>query len=183
MTPAPAVAANLALTLAEGGSTVALVDADARAGRIADYFGMDGSLGVTTVISEEMPLESAIQRYRENLIILPAGPAEAGAGQPSPEELAELLGRLQGISDYTVVHVGPIIAHAAAAELSVAARTVLLVAQTDKARQADLQLATEMLHSAGADLLGIVLAPGRLAPIPSAFRAGRSVPAAMLRGC
>jgi Mrp family chromosome partitioning ATPase len=178
--PGPAVAASLALAVAEGGPTVVLVDAETREGRITGYFGVDGSLGVTTVISGETPLESALQRYRKNLLILPAGPAEAEAGEPSPAELADLLGPLQGMADYIVVHVGSILAHAAAAELSVAAHTALLVAQRDKARQEDIQLAAEMLRSADADLLGVVLAPARLGVIPSAFREAGAAPAAVL---
>ena len=57
----PAVAINLALVLAEAGSSVLLVDADARAGQIAGHFGMGSPLGLTTVISEETPPESAFQ--------------------------------------------------------------------------------------------------------------------------
>jgi polysaccharide biosynthesis transport protein len=169
----PAVAINLALVLAEAGSSVLLVDADTRAGRIASHFGMDSPLGLTTVLSEQTPPESAFQQYHENLRILPAGPPAAGAEQPSPAELAQLLDTWQGTSDYIVVHVGPILAHAVAAELSAAAHTVLLVAQRDVARQEDLRLATEMLRNANANLLGIVLAPVHLAVRPSEYRTGR----------
>jgi polysaccharide biosynthesis transport protein len=169
----PAVAINLALVLAEAGSSVLLVDADARAGQIASHFGMDSPLGLTTVISEQTPPESAFQQYHENLRILPAGPPAAGAEQPSPAELAQLLGTWQGTSDYIVVHVGPILAHAVAAELSAAAQTVLVVAQRDVARQEDLRLATEMLRNANANLLGVVLAPAHLAVRPSEYRTGR----------
>jgi polysaccharide biosynthesis transport protein len=169
----PAVAINLALVLAEAGSSVLLVDADARAGQIASHFGMDSPLGLTTVISEQTPSESAFQQYHENLRILPAGPPAAGAEQPSPDELAQLLDTWQGTSDYIVVHVGPVLAHAVAAELSAAAQTVLVVAQRDEARQEDLRLATEMLRNANADLLGVVLAPAHLAVRPSEYRTGR----------
>jgi tyrosine-protein kinase len=183
----PAVAINLALVLAEAGSSVLgaiggrrrarvlLVDADARAGQIARHFGMDSPLGLTTGISEQTPPEAAFQQYHENLRILPAGPPAAGAEQPSPAELAQLLDTWQGTSDYIVVHVGPILAHAVAAELSAAAQTVLVVAQRDKARQEDLRLATEMLRNANADLLGVVLAPAHLAVRPSEYRTGRPV--------
>ena len=169
----PAVAINLALVLAEAGSSVLLVDADARAGQIASHFGMDSPLGLTTVISEQTPPEAAFQQYHENLRILPAGPPAAGAEQPSPAELTQLLDTWQGTSDYIVVHVGPILAHTVAAELSAAAQAVLLVAQRDVARQEDLRLATEMLRNANADLLGVVLAPAHLAVRPSEYRTGR----------
>lgn len=168
----PAVAVNLALVLAEAGSPVLLVDADAR-GQIAAHFGMDSTLGLTTAISEEAPPESAFHQYHENLRILPAGSATADGEPPSPAQLAELLDTWQGTSDYIVVHAGPILAHAVAAELSATARTVLLVAQRDEARQDDLRLATEMLHNAHADLLCVVLAPAHLAVRPSEYRTGR----------
>jgi polysaccharide biosynthesis transport protein len=169
----PAVAINLALVLAEAGSSVLLVDADAHAGQVARRFGMDSQLGLTTLIGAGTPPEPAFQQYHENLRILPAGPPAAGAEQPSPAELARLLDTWQGTSDYIVVHVGPILAHAVVAELSAAAQTVLLVAQRDEARQEDLRLATEMLRNANADLLGVVLAPAHLAVRPSEYRTGR----------
>ena len=166
------VAINLALVLAEAGSSVLLVDADAHAGQIASHFGTDGQLGLTTVIGEETLPESAFHQYHENLRLLPAG-SPADGEQPSPAQLAELLYTWQGSSDYIVVHVGPILAHAVAAELSAAAHTVLLVAQRDEARQKDVRLATEMLRNANADLLGVVLAPAHLAVRPSEYRTGR----------
>ena len=169
----PAVAINLALVLAEAGSSVLLVDADARAGEITSRFGVDSQLGLTTVIGEETLPEPAFQQYHENLRLLPVGSPAADGEQPSPAELAQLLDTWQGTSDYIVVHVGPILAHAVAAELSAAAHTVLLVAQRDEARQKDLRLATEMLRNANADLLGVVLAPAHLAVRPSEYRTGR----------
>lgn len=169
----PVVAINLALVLAEAGSSVLLVDADARAGQITSYFGMDSQLGLTTVIGEETLPQSAFRQYHENLRLLPAGSPAADGEQPSPAQLAELLDTWQGTSDYIVVHVGPILAHAVAAELSAEAHTVLLVAQRDEARQKDLRLATEMLRNANADLLGVVLAPAHLAVRPSEYRTGR----------
>jgi capsular polysaccharide biosynthesis protein/Mrp family chromosome partitioning ATPase len=163
--PGPAAAANLALALAEDGSTIALVDTDAHAGLIATYFGLDGAAD-----DDMVPWETAIQRYRENLLILPAAAALGGERQISPARLADLLIQLEKISQRTVVHVGPVLTHAAAAELGGTARTVLLVVQKDKTRQKDLRLAAQMLRSAGADLTGVVLAPARLLPGLSDFR-------------
>lgn len=168
----PEVAVNLALVTAEAGSTVLLVDSDARAGRIADHFCMDGPLGLTTMIGKKAPPEPAFQPYLDNLRVLPAGPQATGAEQPSPAELVQLLDTWQGTSDFIVVHVGSVLAHAVAAELSAAAHTVLLVAQRDEARQKDLRLATEMLRNANANLLGIVLTPAHLAVLPTEIRTG-----------
>ena len=87
--------------------------------------------------------------------------------------MAQLLDTWQRTSDYIVVYVGSILAHAVAAELSAVAHTVLLVAQRDEARQKDLRLATEMLRNANADLLGVVLTPAHLAVRRSEYRTGR----------
>src|ERR1700722_8705267 len=170
--PGPALAINLALVLAEAGSSVLLVDADARTGQMAGHLGLGGPPGLTTLISDETPPESAFQHYHENLRILPVGSRAADAEKPSPAELTELLDMWRGTSDYIVVHAGPILAHAVVAELSAAAHTVLLVAQRDEARQEDLRLATEMLRNANADLLGVVLGPAHLAVRPSEYRTG-----------
>ena len=180
--PGPAVALNLALVLAEAGSSVLLVDADARAGQMAGHFAMGSPLGPTSVISDETPPESAFRHYHENLRILPVGSRAADAEQPSPAELTELLDLWRGTSDYIVVHVGPILTHAVAAELSAAAQAVLLVAQRDRARQKNLRLATEMLRNAHADLVGVVLAPAHLAVRPSEYRTGRPGSAPALAG-
>jgi tyrosine-protein kinase len=166
----PTVAINLALVTAEAGSTVLLVDGDARAGRIADHFCMDGPLGLTTMIGKKAPPESAFQPYLDNLRVLPAGPPATGAEQPSRAELKQLLDTWQGTSDFIVVHVGSVLAHAVAAELSAAAHIVLLIAQRDDTRQKDLRLVTEMLRNANANLLGIVLTPAHLAVLPTEIR-------------
>ena len=168
----PEVAVNLALVTAEAGSTVLLVDGDARASRIADHFCMDGPLGLTTLIGKKASPESASQPYLDKLRVLPAGPSATGAEQPSPAELIQLLDTWQGTSDFIVVHVGSVLAHAVAAELSATAHTVLLVVQRDEARQEDLRVATEMLRNANANLLGVVLTPAHLAVLPTEVRTG-----------
>jgi len=177
--PGPAIAANLALVLAEDGSTVALVDTDPRSARIADYFGVDGSAGVTTVVSGRTPLEAAAQRYNEHLLVLPAGPAEGAPRQASQAEVSDLVGLLERTVDHVVVYAGPVLAHARAAEVCAAAHAVVLATRKDQARQEELRLAAEILGSAGADLVGVVLAPARLAPMTSAFEAARPVRPAM----
>jgi succinoglycan biosynthesis transport protein ExoP len=201
--PGAAIAVNLALALAEGGSTIALVDADLRSPQIADYFGMDGSVGVTTVVSGSTPLEFAIQLWDERLLVLPAGAARlaratgalgatgpaSGLATPqavSPADLSELLGLLERKADHVVVHVGPVLAHVGAAELCGAVHAAVLTVRRDKARQEEVRLAAEMLTSANADLVSIVLAMTRVAPMTSAFPAlgptRRTMPAANRQG-
>lgn len=175
--PGPAVAANIALALAEAGATVALVDVDP-ASDLAQYFGVDGSVDVTAVIDGVTPLHAAVQRYSERLLYLPVGAASPSQqhGAVSPTQLTELVALLRQQAHQVVVHVGPVLANARCAELCAVAETVILTAQKGKDRQAELRLAAEILRSANARLGAVVLANRRLSPMTSAFQVAGSVP-------
>lgn len=54
-------AANLAIVLGESGVRVLLVDADLRRPVIAKAFGLEGSVGLTTVLTGRIPLADAVQ--------------------------------------------------------------------------------------------------------------------------
>jgi polysaccharide biosynthesis transport protein len=76
-------AINLAITLADAGSRVALVDADLHRPSIADYMGLEGEVGLTTVLIGQADLQDAIQPWGNgNLHVLPSGQVP-----PNPSEL------------------------------------------------------------------------------------------------
>jgi capsular polysaccharide biosynthesis protein len=179
--PGPAIAANLALALADSGSTVLLLDTDPRSSRIADYFDADRSVGISNVINGITPLETAVQTYHERLLILLAGAARAVSGPATSRselrELVELLGRQV---DHVVVSVPPLLVHADAAELCATADTVVLAARRGSAKRPDLEMATEILRSAGANPDCVLLAPARLTATTSSFLPHRRVRAATL---
>lgn len=179
--PGPAIAANLALALADSGSTVLLLDTDPRSSRIADYFDADGSVGVANVINGITPLETAVQTYHERLLIVVAGAAGAVSGPAtSQSELRELVELLGQRVDHVVVSVPPILVHADAAELCATADTVVLAARWGSAKRPDLDMAAEILRSAGADPDGVLLAPARLTAMTSSFLANRQARTATL---
>lgn len=173
--PGPAIAANLALALADSGSTVLLLDTDPGASRIADYFDVDGSVGVSSVINGITPLETAVQTYHEQLLVLLAGAAGAAGAVSgsavSQSELRELVGLLGRGVDHVVVSVPPILVHADAAELCATADTVVLATRRGKAKRPDLEMALEILRSAGAEPDGVLFAPARLTAMTSSFLA------------
>ena len=179
--PGPVVAANVALALAEGGATVALVDVDPRS-EIARFFGVDGSVSVAAIVDGVTPLRAAAQRYDERLFILSAGTAPPYSRHVAwPAQLSELVGLLYREADQVVVHLGPVLADARCAELSAAAQVVVLAVRRGKDRQAELRLAAEMLGTADARLGAVVLASGRLAPMTSAFQTAGPFPAGLPR--
>lgn len=177
--PGPAVAANVALALAEGGATVALVDVDPRS-VIAEFFNVDDSVGVGAIVHGAAPLRAAAHRYNEHLFILSAGAASPYSRHVTrPAQLSELMSLLYREADQVVVHLGPVLADARCAELSATAQAVILAARKGRDRQAELRLAAEMLGSADARLGAVVLASGRLAPMTSAFQMADTPPAAL----
>lgn len=77
------VTANLAVTMAQMGKSVLLVDADLRKPRIHTIFGLDRQPGLSEYLIGETSLESAVQDTSvENLRILPCGSIP-----PNPSEL------------------------------------------------------------------------------------------------
>jgi capsular polysaccharide biosynthesis protein len=102
--PGPAVATYLALALAEAGSTVALVDTDLGSPGIAGYLSIEGSPGVTDVVSGT-PADMTAYRYHKRLLVLPAGtPGTASREAVSKAQLGELLQQLERSVNHVVIH-------------------------------------------------------------------------------
>ena len=69
-------ASNLACTLAQRDTKVLLIDADLRRPNMHHRFGLNGKVGLTTVLSGTTTLEETVQQIPEvpNLDVLPSGP-------------------------------------------------------------------------------------------------------------
>lgn len=79
------VAANLAISWAQAGASVCLVDADLRDGSIARQFEIESSPGLTGVLSGAVSLDEALSHStKAGITLLPAG--------KSPEDPPSLLG-------------------------------------------------------------------------------------------
>ncbi len=67
------VSANLAVTMAEAGKRVLLVDADMRHPVQHQIWNLTNTVGLSNVLSEKVALDRAIQAVRQNLDVLPTG--------------------------------------------------------------------------------------------------------------
>lgn len=71
---------NIAAALAEDGARVLLIDADLRHPLVAKKLDIDGSAGLTHVLSGQASVKDVIQRYwKPNLHVMPAGPKPPNA--------------------------------------------------------------------------------------------------------
>ncbi len=77
------VAINLAISMAQTGKRVLLVDTDLRRPRIHKAFDISSAVGITSVLVADQPLNDAVQATQvPNLFVLPSGPIP-----PNPSEL------------------------------------------------------------------------------------------------
>ncbi|MGY2085977.1 polysaccharide biosynthesis tyrosine autokinase [Blastococcus sp. SYSU DS0539] len=153
------VAANLALTLAESGQRVALVDADLRRPSMADTFDLEGRAGLTSVLIGQAELDDVLQEWGgSGLRVLTSGPLP-----PNPSELlaspamAELLDGLGATHDVVVVDTAPLLPVTDAVVLSRITAATLVVGDASRTRRPVLGQALALLERAGARLAGVVL--------------------------
>ena len=150
---------NVAITLADAGTRVALVDADLRRPSVAKYMGLEGSVGLTTVLIGRASVEDVIQPWGNGYLhVLPAGQVP-----PNPSELlgslamAHLLEKLTAQYDVVIVDTAPLLPVTDAAILSKLTGGALLVVGADKLHRNQLAESVGALETVGARILGIVV--------------------------
>jgi capsular exopolysaccharide synthesis family protein len=153
------IAINLAVSLADTGTRVILVDADLRRPSIAEYVGIEGRVGLTTVLIGRAEVEDLIQPLgTTGLDLLPAGQIP-----PNPSELlgstamAGLLEQLSASYDIVLLDGPPLLPVTDAVVLSKLAGGALVVVGADRTHRPQLQQSLELLETAGAHVFGIVM--------------------------
>jgi capsular exopolysaccharide synthesis family protein len=152
------VAANLALALADLRHTVLLVDADLRRPSIHRLVGIDGSVGLTSVLVGDVEAEAAGYRLPETSLDV----LTAGGSPPNPAEILtsnamlELIQAAASRYDFVVIDSPPVLSVADANLLSPLVDGVVVVANTST-RRAALAKCMKSLEGAGARILGTVL--------------------------
>lgn len=151
-------AANLSLALAEAGYRVVVVDGDLRRPMVADYFGLTGHAGLSTVVTGEASVHDALAQTRTpGLMALTSGPLP-----PSPTELlqsqaaGQVLTELGAQFDYVVVDT-PSLLKPDAAILGAASQGVILIARFGQTERDQLTRGVDALRKAGAPIIGAVL--------------------------
>jgi capsular exopolysaccharide synthesis family protein len=151
---------SLALTMAQSGSRVLLVDTDMRRPRMHKVFGLpSGGVGLTTAIAGEVPTLEAVRRTEhENLYLLPCGPMP-----PNPAELLQterfrqIVAELAQNFDKVIFDSPPIGAVTDPLVLSQVTDGVVLVAKSHKTSRDMLRRAQRQLQDLSATLLGCLL--------------------------
>jgi capsular exopolysaccharide synthesis family protein len=155
-------AANLAVTLAQGGRRIILVDADLRRGRLAKVFGASREPGLVDLLEGSVSLENSLRWVEvgggKHLYLLPTGrlpsnPAQLLGSTP----MQELLGRLQAECDLVILDCPPLNIVADAMVLGRQVDGVLLVVRLGATPFDSLVHTAEQLRTANVPVLGAVL--------------------------
>lgn len=154
------VCSNLAVTIAQAGQRVLLIDADMRRGSLHRLLGVRAEDGLSELISGQIPLEEAIRRVggTENLSFI-----SRGRIPPNPSELlmhanfGSLLHQLGSRFDLVIIDTPPVLAVTDAAVIGQHAGTSLLVVRYGQNQSREIAMAKQRLEQNGVDLKGAIV--------------------------
>jgi capsular exopolysaccharide synthesis family protein len=153
------VTINIAISLAQSGKRVLMVDTDLRRPRIHRAFGVSGARGVTQIIVGEATLEAtATPTLVPNLDVLPCGPIP-----PNPSELlhsqrfGELVRAALARYDRVIFDSPPLGAVTDAAVLAPQLDAALLVVKAQHTTRDALASSLRQLRDVAANIVGGVL--------------------------
>ncbi len=150
--------ANLAVTFAEGGTRVIVVDADLRRPALHTLFGVPNNAGLTSLFIQENQPIPLVDTAIPNLRLLPSG-----ALPPNPSELLgspkmdAIIEELKGQAKYVLFDCPPIVAVTDAAVLARKVDGVLLVVSAGRTKRDHAANAKSLLEKVNANILGVVL--------------------------
>ncbi|MBU3092789.1 CpsD/CapB family tyrosine-protein kinase [Clostridium sp. CF011] len=152
------VMSNLAITMAESGKSVILVDCDFRKPSIHKKMGITNSVGLTNILVQGVKKEECVVKSTvNNLFILTSGPV--------PTNPAELLGSkkmrdfievLKSEFDLVLIDAPPVLAVTDAQIISTIVDGVIFVASYGEAQKKALVDAKQLIDKVGGKILGVV---------------------------
>ncbi|MGE0132680.1 MAG: GumC family protein [Blastocatellales bacterium] len=156
---------NTAISLAQTGAAVLIVDADLRRPRVHRIFGLKNNAGLSNYLAGEGDLSTLIQIAMPNLYVLPVGPLP-----PNPAELLgspkmkQVVETLSANFDYVVIDSPPVSSFADSLILSALVEGVIIVVKAGMTPREMAQRTKAHLQSVGAKILGVVVNQIKLQP-------------------
>ncbi|HEX6183907.1 MAG TPA: polysaccharide biosynthesis tyrosine autokinase [Pyrinomonadaceae bacterium] len=155
-------AVNTALSLAQTGANVLVVDADMRRPRLHTIFELDNSRGLSNILSDDLSeaeiLSMVCQHEGTGLNIL-----TSGAIPPNPaeligsEQMRQLVCTLEGTFTHVIIDTPPVGSFTDGVLASTLVDGVLLVVHSGKTSRGVVRRTKQLLQDVGAKVFGVIL--------------------------
>ncbi|MFN0084175.1 MAG: polysaccharide biosynthesis tyrosine autokinase [Blastocatellia bacterium] len=152
-------AVNTAISLAQLGSSVLIIDADLRRPAVHKTFKMQNTRGLSNYLSSKTPIENLILNLpTPGLSVLPCGPIPPNPAELiSSERMKDLLRQLGERYDHIIIDSPPLISVTDPVILSTMVDGSILVVQAGKSSRDLVRRARQELAGVGAKIFGVVL--------------------------
>ena len=153
------VSGNLAVTVAQSGREVVVVDCDLRLPTVHKLFDLPNKRGLTNILANEVSLDEAIQYSAfPRVQVITSGPLP-----PNPTELLgsqrmlDLIEQLKTTFDFIILDTPALLSVADAAVLAPAVDNVILVVAQAQTRRGDVQAVRQQLSNVRVKSLEVVV--------------------------
>ena len=155
-------ATNTAISLAQTGAKVLIIDADMRRPRLHSVFNMENGDGLSTILSTELTEKETLDIIKQDegtkLHMLTSGPIPPNPAELiGSEQMANLLKLLQTHFTHVVVDSPPITSFTDGVLIASMVDGVILVVHAGKSSRQVVRRARQLLQDVGAKIFGVVL--------------------------
>jgi len=155
-------ATNTAISLAQTGARVLIIDADMRRPRLHSIFNISNADGLSTLLSSELTdaeIDVVVkQDEKSKLFLLPSGPIPPNPAELiGSEQMAALLKMLQNRFTHIVVDSPPIASFTDGVLIASMVDGVILVVHAGKSSKQVVRRSRQLLNEIGAKIFGVVL--------------------------
>jgi capsular exopolysaccharide synthesis family protein len=155
-------AVNTAISLAQTGAAVLVIDADMRRPRVHSVFGIGNRQGLSAILSSEMSeaeiLNLIVPDEKTGLNILPSGSVPPNPAELlGSEQMRRLLKTLEGTFAHVVIDSPPVSSFTDGVLIATLVEGVLLVVHSGRTSRAVVRRTKQLLQDVGAKIFGVVL--------------------------
>ncbi len=155
-------ATNTAISLAQTGAKVLIIDADMRRPRLHSIFGVGNENGLSSLLASELSdldvTNAIVQDERTKLHILTSGPIPPNPAELiGSEQMALLLKLLQTRFTHVVVDSPPIASFTDCVLVASLVDGVIMVVHAGRSSRQVVRRSRQLLHEIGAKIFGVVL--------------------------
>ena len=154
------VAVNLAVTMAQSGSRVLIIECDLRYGKIRNFFGIHGNQpGISNVIYGTLSSKDVIVLTEyDSLFVLCAGTVlHNPASILSSPDMSDTVNQLKPMFDYIIIDTPPVNAVSDVLTLTQISDGVIIVARQNHTIYSDIEKAIKSFELADTNITGFIL--------------------------